>query len=187
MKTLLITLFGLLVISLPSRAQVSHNYNPNDMTPAVTAKILKEEVPAAVVKAVSVQFDRNTPITWSKFPYALKEYGWVYDIGSENLKLDRYEVTMKTANGSELWAVYSNKGDLIQSREVSSNIQIPKEVMDEFLKSEYKDWKIVGNKEVIKFYHDHDLNKNDVEQHFRITVQKDDVKRSISFNWQGKN
>jgi len=114
-------------------------------------------------------------------------HGWVYDIGSENLKLDRYEVTMKTANGSELWAVYSNKGDLIQSREVSSNIQIPKEVMDEFLKSEYKDWKIVGNKEVIKFYHDHDLNKNDVEQHFRITVQKDDVKRSISFNWQGKN
>jgi hypothetical protein len=187
MKTLLITLFALLVILLPSRAQVSHNYNPNDMTPAVTAKILKEEVPAAVVKAVNVQFDRNTPLTWSKFPYALKEYGWVYDIGAENLKLDRYEVTMKTSNGNDLWAVYSNKGDLIQSREASTNIQIPPSVMDEFLKSEYKDWKIVGNKEIIRYYHDHDRNTTNVEQHLRLTVEKDGVKRSISFNWQGKN
>jgi hypothetical protein len=187
MKTLLIAFFMLLVFLMPSRAQVSHNYNPNDMTPAITAKILKDQVPAEVLKAASVHFDKDTPMTWSKFPYALKEYGWVYDAGSADLKLDRYEVTLKTNKGSDFWAVYSNKGELIETREVSTNIQIPAYVMDELAKSEYKDWKIVDSKEIIKFYHDHSENKNNVEQHIRLTVEKGGVKRAISFNWQGEN
>jgi hypothetical protein len=57
--------------------------------------------------------------------------------------------------------------------------------MEKFQNSQYKDWKIVGSKEVIKYYHDH--NNSSVEQHFRITVEKDNVKRGISFNWQGEN
>lgn len=54
-----------------------------------------------------------------------------------------------------------------------------------FQKVSIKTGKIVGNKEIIRFYHDHD--KSSVEQHFRITVEKDNVRRSISFNWQGTN
>ena len=51
-------------------------------------------------------------------------------------------------------------------------------------KSQYKDWKVVGDKEIIKFYRDH--NNSNVEEHFRLTVEKEKVKRSISFNFQGK-
>ena len=102
--------------------------------PAVTVKISKDQVPAAVVNAVNVQFDKNNPLTWSKFPYALKEYGWVYDVGAENLKLDRYEVTMKTDKGNDLWAVYTNKGELVETREMSTNIAIPPAVMDRIFK-----------------------------------------------------
>jgi hypothetical protein len=40
----------------------------------------------------------------------------------------------------------------------------------------------VGNKEIIKYYHDNDFTS--VEQHVRVTVEKDNVKRSISFNDQ---
>ncbi len=184
MKKLLSMCVALCLIVFPSLAQ-SHDYNANDLEPAVTVKITKDQVPAAVVNAVSVQFAKDSPISWSKFPYALKEYGWVYDIGAENLKLDHYEVTMKTDKGTELWAAYTNKGELIETREMSTNTAIPASVMDEFSKCKYKDWKIVGNKEIIRFYHDH--NNNTVEQHFRITVEKDGVKRSISFNWQGTN
>jgi hypothetical protein len=187
MKNLSVTLLLLLAFLLPATSQVSHDFNPNDMEPAVTAKILKDMVPAAVIKAASLQFDKNNPVTWSKFPYALKEYGWVYDVGGENLKLDRYEVTMKTGKGNDFWAIYSNKGELIQTKEMSTNMPVPSSVMDELLKSQYKDWNIVGNKEIIRYYHDHELNKSNVEQHLRITVEKNGVKRSISFNWQGSN
>lgn len=186
MGKFLISLLVFVGLALPSRAQ-SHDYNANDLEPAVVGSIPKDQVPAAVLNAVSTQFDKSNPITWSKFPYALKEYGWVYDVGAENIALDRYEVTMKTDKKSDLWAVYTKNGELVETREMSTNIAIPPSVMQEFMKSKYKDWKIVGNKEIIRFYHDHEKNSNNVEQHFRITVEKDGVKRSISFNWQGTN
>jgi hypothetical protein len=182
MKNLFATCLALISFAIPSMAQ-SHDYNAYDVEPSILTKITKDQVPQAIVNAVNVQFDKNNPLTWSRFPYALKEYGWVYDIGAQNLNLDRYEVTMKTNTGNDLWAVYTNKGELIETREMSTNIAIPQSVMDEFLKSKYKDWKIVGNKEIIRFFHDH--NNSSVEQHFRITVEKDGVKRSISFNYQG--
>jgi hypothetical protein len=94
---------------------------------------------------------------------------------------------MKTDEGADFWAVYTKNGELVETREMSTNIAIPQDVMDKFSKSQYKDWKITGNKEIIRFYHDHELNRSHVEQHFRITVEKDNVKRSISFNWSGDN
>ncbi|MCE5347396.1 MAG: hypothetical protein LLG13_14075 [Bacteroidales bacterium] len=185
MKKLLFSCLALVGFMLPSLAQVSHDYNPNDREPVVNIKIAKDKVPEAVLKAVSNQFAADNPLSWSKFPYALKEYGWVYDIGASDVKLERYEVEMKTDKGDDLWALYSAKGELIETREMSKNVPVPRSVMNEFLKSQYKDWTIVGNKEIIRFYHDH--NNSSVEQHFRITVEKDGVKRSISFNWQGSN
>ena len=185
MKKLLISSLALVAFLVPSLAQVDHDYNPNDRVPDVKATILKDQVPEAVLKSVATQFDKNNPLTWSKFPYALKEYGWVYDVGAANLKLDRYEVTMKTKEGNDLWAVYSANGDLIESREMTVNVAIPTYIQEELAKSKYKDWKIVGNKEIIRYYHDH--NNSSVEQHMRLTVEKDDVKRSLSFNFQGTN
>jgi hypothetical protein len=83
-------------------------------------------------------------------------------------------------------AIYTPNGDLVETREMSTNVIIPPDIMAEFQKSQYKDWKIVGNREIIRFYHEYN-NKSSVEQHFRITVEKDKVKRSISFNYQGAN
>jgi len=187
MKKLLFAFSALvaMVYSLP--AQVAHDYSAFDREPVITATLTKDQVPPAVLNAVSVQFDKSNPVTWSKFPYALKEYGWVYDIGAENLNLDHYQVVMKTNKGNDLWAVYTNQGELVETREVSSNTAVPPSVMENFLKSQYKDWKIVGNKEIIRFYHDHSLERSKVEQHFRITVEKDGTIRSISFIWQGTN
>jgi hypothetical protein len=183
MKKVLITCLALIGFVLPSLAQVSHDYNPNDREPSINATITKDQIPAAVLKAVNTQFDKDNPLTWSRFPYALKEYGWVYDVGASDVNLDRYEVTMKTGKGNDLWAVYAANGDLIETREALTNVAVPPSVMEALAKSQYKDWKIVGNKEVIRFYHDH--NNSSVEQHFRITVENNNVKRSISFNYQG--
>jgi hypothetical protein len=183
MKKLLISVLALSGFLFPLLAQVDHDFNQNDKVPLVNAKITKEQVPAVVLKAAQTHFDMSNTGTWSKFPYALKEYGWVYDIGTSDIKLDRYEVTMKTKEGNDLWAVYNAKGELIESREASSNIPMPANVMEALAKSQYKDCKVVGDKEIIKFFHDQDFNN--VEQHFRVTVEKDNVKKSISFNFQG--
>jgi hypothetical protein len=182
MKKLLVSVLALSGFLFPLLAQVDHDYNPNDLVPVVNATITKDQVPAAVVKAVNTQFDKSNPLTWSKFPFALKEYGWVYDMGASDIKLNRYEVTMKVNGGNDLCAVYAANGDLIETREMSTNVPVPASVMTALSKSQYKDWTIVGNKEIIRYFHDHD--KSSVEQHFRLTVEKDKVRRSISFNDQ---
>ncbi len=186
MKKLLITCFALSAFVFPLVAQVDHDFNPNDREPLINETIKITQVPAAVLKAVNTEFNKDKPLTWSKFPYALKEYGWVYDVGAANLKLDHFQVTMRTANGDEMDAIYTTKGDLVETREMSKDVPIPLDIMTRFEKSKYKDWKIVGNKEIIRYYHDYG-DKASVEQHFRITVEKDNVKRSISFNYQSSN
>lgn len=185
MKKLMLSVLVFLGFIFPIVAQVDHDFMQNDRVPIVNTIITKEQVPAAVLKAAQTQFDLNNPATWSKFPYALKEYGWVYDVGASGIQLDRYEVQLKNKEGHDLWAVYTAKGELVESREASKDVAIPANVQMALANSQYKDWKVVGDKELIRFYHDHDMAK--VEQHFRVTVEKDNVKRSISFNYQGNN
>jgi hypothetical protein len=187
MKRMLVMIVAASALVLGTEAQVSHDYYVGDREPLMTTSLSVDQIPPAIVEAVRTQFSKDNPQTWSKFPFALQEYGWVYDIGSSDVILDRYEVTMKTTNNTELWAVYTAKGELVETREMSTNITIPADIMEKFKNSQYKDWKIVGNKEIIKFYHDHSLDKSKIEQHFRLNVEKDGVKRAISFNWKGSN
>jgi hypothetical protein len=182
MKKLISSLIVLIGFIFPLAAQVDHDYNPNDRIPLINQTITKDQVPAAVLRAVNTQFQKDNPLTWSKFPYALKEYGWVYDAGAADLKLNRFEVTLKTVKGDDLWAVYTADGNLVETREAFTNGAIPESVQKALANSQYKDWTVVGNRELIRYYHDHD--NSSVEQHYRITVQKDNVKRSISFNFQ---
>jgi hypothetical protein len=182
MKKLLVSVLLLSGFLFPLLAQIDHDYNPNDREAIVNTTITKEQVPAAVLKSVNTMFDKSNPVTWSKFPYALKEYGWVYDVGASELKLNHYEVTMKTPGGGDMWAVYSSAGDLIETREVTKDVPLPRYVQEEIANSQYKDWKVIGDKEIIKYYHDHD--KSSAEQHLRVTFEKGGVKRSVSFNYQ---
>jgi hypothetical protein len=182
MKKLLVLILVFGGFIFPLLAQVDHDYNPNDRVPVVNTTITIDQVPLAVKNAFNTQFDKNNPATWSKFPFALKEYGWVYDEGASDIKLNRYEVSVKTKEGSDLWAVYTAKGELVETRETTNNAPLPQSVMQSLAKSAYKDWKVVGDKEIIRYYHDYD--KTSVEQHFRITVEKDKVRKSISFNYQ---
>ena len=182
MKKLIVSVLVLTGFVLPLLAQVDHDYNPNDRVPVVNTTITKEQVPAAVLKSVNTMFDKNNPVTWSKFPFALKEYGWVYDVGASDLKLNHYEVTMKTPTGGEMWAVYNAEGNLIETREVTNNVPLPRYVQEQLANSQYKDWKVVGDREVIKYFHDQDATS--AEQHLRVTLQKDNSKRSVSFNYQ---
>jgi len=90
MKKVVFTFLAFIAFGLGASAQLAHDFNPSDREPGVLAKLTVDQVPPAVVNAVKTQFDKNKPETWSKFPYALKEYGWVYDFGAAEVNLDRY-------------------------------------------------------------------------------------------------
>jgi hypothetical protein len=149
--------------------------------PIVTATIERNEVPSAIVQAVNTRFDKNNPLTWSKFPYQLKDYGWVYDFGSSDDPI-QYEVTMKTSNGHDLWASYDANGNLVETREMSMDIPVPRYIQEAIYDSPYKDWRIIGDKEIVRFYQG---GKNlSAKQDFRLTVENGKAKKKLGFKYE---
>ena len=179
-------IFAILIISafgLQSFAQADQSSYPSEKVAMVAAKIAGDVLPSSVTIAVNTRFDKDNPLTWSKFPYTLKEFGWVYEVGDSDQKLSFYEVNMKTSSKGFLTARYNENGDLIETRERSKNIPVPQYILKALYEGEYKDWRIVGNKEVVNFYQnrgDHSV----AEQNFRLNLEKDNVKRKIAFNYE---
>jgi hypothetical protein len=180
MKKLIISLFVFTGFLFPLLAQVDHDQSVNDIIPVESLTLKKDQVPAAISKAVLSDFAKDEAFRWGKFPYVLEKYGWVVSKDAADQKPDRYEVNIKANDGSDIYAVYSPDGTILQSRTIRKNAFLPSAVSQALAKSQYKDWTVVGDKELIKYWN----AKNDIEEHFRITVEKNNVKKSISFNYK---
>ncbi len=182
MKKLLFVWLALTSFVLPSFAQVAGNTNvPYEVVVPDKGFVLKKnQVPLSVQKARNIDFKVDEPITWTKFPYTLKDYGWVYD--ESGVKADYYHVSMKAGKDKKIYAVYSAKGDLIATKEETTNAKLPPYVFESLSNSKYKDWTVVGNKEVIQFFN----KKKRVKQFIRLTITKDNVIKHINFNYEGK-
>ena len=120
--------------------------------------------------------------TWSKFPHSLKDYGWVYEFGNSETPLSHYEVKMRTNKGGYLRGVYNTDGDLVQTSEISKDIPVPQYIMEALFESPYKDWKVVGNKEVVSFYNGED--NSIATQNFRLKVEKGKETKQLAFNYE---
>jgi hypothetical protein len=180
MKKLIVSLLAFTGFLFPLLAQVDHDQNENEGIPVESLILKKDQIPAAIVKAVNSDFVNGEAFRWGKFPFVLEKYGWVIANGKADQKPDYYEVNIKSNDGSDIYAVYSPDGTIIQSRTVRKNASLPSSVTQALSKSQYKDWTIVGDKELIKYYN----SRNDIEEHFRITVEKNNVKKTISFNFK---
>jgi hypothetical protein len=180
MKKFLVSLFALSGLMFPILAQVDHDYRVDDIVPLEYLTLKKEMVPPAIVKAVGKDFSTGLPVTWGKFPYVLEKYGWVVSKDAAGEKPDRYEVLIKAKDGSDVYAVYAPDGTIIQSRSVYKNIALPEQVRKSLEKSQYKDWTVLSDKEIIRYY----MDQKNVEEHFRLTLERNNVKRSVSFNYQ---
>lgn len=180
MRKLLASLMGFSGFLFPLFAQVDHDYRDKDVVPVESLTLTKDQIPSAVIKAVDTDFTNETPLTWGRFPYALENYGWVVKQDAPYEKLDHYEIYIKSKDGGDIFAVYTPDGTILHSRSLYKDIALPVPVEEALAKSQYKDWKIVGDKEIIKYFKD----KTNVEEHFRITVEKNNQKRSISFNYE---
>lgn len=178
---MLFALIALAAINFSVIAQSSQYSSSGDYVAVVAASIPGDELPPQISHSVNLRFDKNNPLTWSKFPYKINDFGWVYEVGPQEDKLSRYEVTMRTSSGGYFYGYYNAEGDLVETMERSKDIPVPRYIMVALYETPYRDWKIVGNREVVNFYQ----NTSDpvAEQHFKLIVEKDNKRKRLAFNY----
>ncbi len=180
MKKILFTIAVMAALSFPLVAQPDNTVS--EYVAFVTASIPGSELPAVISNGVNTRFDKDNPLTWTKFPHKLKEFGWVYEVGESAQVPAKFEVNMKVTSGGYLHGVYDDKGDLVETRERSRNIPVPNYIMKAFVEGPYKDWRIVGNKEVINYFQSKE--RPGAEQHFRLNIEKDNERRKLAYSYE---
>jgi hypothetical protein len=180
MKKLLVSMFAILGLGFPMLAQVDHDFKLDEKIPVASLDLKKNQIPPEIIKSVTSDFENGQPLTFGKFPFVLEKYAWIIKNDDADLKPDQYQVFIKAKDGSDIYAIYTPEGKIIQSRAIYKNIEVPLPVRESLAKSQYKDWTIIGDKEILSYF----IDKNNVEKHFRITVEKNNAKHSISFNYK---
>lgn len=180
MKKLVSMLLATTGFVFPLFAQVDHILDESEAVPVESLILKKDQVPAAIVNAVNSDFSNSEAFMWGKFPYVLEKYAWVVDKDATGVKPDFYEVYIKAKDGSDIYAVYAPDGTIKQSRTIRKNAALPLSVTQALAKSQYKDWTVVGDRELIKYFN----SKNNIEEHVKVTVEKGNVKKNLSFNYK---
>lgn len=138
----------------------------------------KGNIPPAVIKAADEMFKGSTQIKWGSFPFELKDYGW--EVNSDyNEPIDHYEIFMKAADGSDVYAVFESTGELIRYRSINKNAALPSAILKAIEKSEYKDWKIAGDTEKIRD------NQKKIVEHYAVKLEKGGQKKTLYYTLDG--
>ena len=176
MKTLAFTLIGFLAFMSTSFGQMTAM--DEEGTPIALSELKKSDVPAAVTAAIARDFKDYVPTTLSTFPYNFKKYGW--SVNTEDKEpIDHYEVHLTTKSGSRLDAVYSSAGNLIRYRQLIKNEALPKAIVRAIESSNYKDWKILGDHELVKG------NPKEFVDHYIVKVRNGNQVKNLYLDEKG--
>ncbi len=175
MKNWLTFIVVLLAFALPVLAQPE----PTEEDPQEMLFLKKGNIPPAVLRAADSLFKGDTQVGYGVFPYELKKYGWVVD-KDYNGPIDHYEVSVRTKNGGEAYAVFESTGQVVTYRAIEKNRPLPRPIQEALAKSPYKDWTVSKDTEFVKNY-----QKKTVE-HFVVRLQKDGKKKKLYFTMKGE-
>jgi hypothetical protein len=174
MKKLMFSLMFFLVAYFPIFAQ-----GVSEEVPVESLTLKKGNLPPAVIKAADELFKGSTQIKWGVFPYELKDYGWVVN-KDYNDPIDHYEINLKTTKGADIYAVFESTGELIRYRMIDKNTALPQSIQNAIAKTEYKDWKITGDTEIIT------SNQKKVAEHYTVRLEKGNQKKTLYYTLKGE-
>ncbi len=175
MKKLSLLLLTLLVPVFPILAQ---ELMQTEDIPVETLVLKKGDIPPNIITAADKLFEGMKQVAWGKFPYQLKDYGWVVD-KDYKLPIDHYEVQFKAKDGSDIYAVFEANGELVRYKVINRDAAPPRVIMNNLEKGPYKDWKIVGD--VMRVV----SNQKKVVEHYAIKVSNNGMTKNLYFTKTG--
>ena len=99
-----------------------------------------------------------------------------FDEFSHGMDVAFVEVFAKSDNETQN-ALYDSKGNLVQLSEVVFNAPLP-ETAKEIIDMKYKDWKVLGDKEIIN-------TKDKRPDYFKVSVSNEKKKKALYFDENG--
>lgn len=170
---------GMLLIFGPVFSQAK---DVEEDVPVGKLVLKSNQVPPALQSAFKKSFKNETPLEWYSFPYVLKKYGWAFKnyqgSSMESAQPVLYAVEMKTTEGSTIDAVYNENGKLLREKEVLKGVELPTPVIKALDNTEYKNYKIVGDKLKI-------TNVNNNMKYYSVAVEKNNKKHRLYFDQNG--
>jgi len=151
-----------------------------DSESLVIKKIEKRTVPAAVIASVEKQYPEGIVELWEAIPAkAFESYYVVSKTNDMSLgeKPEYFQVTMKGTH-SKTYAVYDEKGNLIHSREIIKDTELPEAIRTTIV-TDYPDWKITGDKEIIR-------EGRVINDTYKIEITKNKEKRTLIMDEKGQ-
>jgi hypothetical protein len=173
MKRIIFSIVFLLAALFPSIAQITEE------VPVESLTLKKGNIPPAVIKAADDFFKGSTQVKWGVFPYELKDYGWVVN-KDYNEPIDHYEIYLKSANGSDIYAVFESTGELIRYRTLDKKAPVPAAIAQAIAKTDYKDWKITGDTEIVR------CNQKKIVEHYAVKLEKGNLKKTLYYTIKGE-
>jgi hypothetical protein len=151
-----------------------------DTETLVIKKIEKKAVPGEVIASVEKEYPEGIVELWEAIP--VKAFESYYVVSEKNdlslgEKLEYYQVTMKGKH-SRTYAVYDANGNLIHSREIIKDTELPESIRTTIV-SNYPGWKIIGDKEVIR------EGEGSMDT-FKVELSMKKEKRTLIMNKEGK-
>lgn len=151
-----------------------------DSETLVIKKIEKRTVPAAVITSVEKQYPEGIVELWEAIPAkAFESYYVVSETNDLSLgeKPEYFQVTMKGTH-SKTYAVYDAKGNLIHSREIIRDTELPEAIRNTIV-ANYPGWKITGDKEVIR-------ERKGIDDTYKVELTKSKEKRILIMDPEGQ-
>ncbi|MGB8491726.1 MAG: hypothetical protein WCE64_11780 [Bacteroidales bacterium] len=176
MKKFLFFAMILVVFAYPSQAQ---ERELSEDVPLEQLTLKKGNMPPAVIKAAEELFKGKTQLKYGVFPYELKKYGWE-PASDYDKPIDHYEVYLRSADGTDVYAVFESTGDLIKYREVDKNVALPESILKAIANSEYKGWKVNEGTEIVKSV------QNKTVDHYIVRLQNGRQKKVLYYTISGE-
>ncbi|HSZ24791.1 MAG TPA: PepSY-like domain-containing protein [Cytophagaceae bacterium] len=174
-KTALLLVF-LSIVAINSNAQQSKKEDKK----TEKKKVAKADVPKKVLESYTIIYPGTEVTEWYSYPY-------FWDIEPEIIERDGvieylypefYEVDF-IKEGKSHKSIFSKSGKHLHTKVAIKDSELPKPVSDAIKNSDYKDWKIVGDKEKLE-------NTETKENVYTIKVEKGKEKHVLHYDENGK-
>lgn len=143
--------------------------------------VKKTDVPEVVVNSVEEDYPDLGVIDWYSVPELVDFSKWEIEFDSDPYfkthKADNYGVLLK-GNDFKKYLVYDKSGKLERSKETITDAQLPVTIKNSLSNGEYKNWKVVGDKEKI-------IMGDTSRVYYRVKLKNGNMTKVVYFDLMG--